>query len=138
MQECFSDQRHNILCLRSHNGAVHAGSKGMLCEFINDQRTRAPSRRTVAVSDSESFRASRAASAFDSCHTPTMALRIKISRITAGSMNARMPSSLLPSSNSAKKKDMTAANSRTCIAPGGSEHAAGHGAPSFENVPVMQ
>ena len=78
--------------------------------------TRWPARRTVAVSDRDSFRASRAASAFDSCHTPTMALSIKISRMTAGSMKALMPSSALPSSNNARRNDTTAARSSTCIA----------------------
>ena len=68
------------------------------------------------MSDSDSFSASSAASAFDSCHTPTMALSIKIRRMTAGSINALMPSSSLPSSNKARKNDTTAARRSTCIA----------------------
>ena len=44
-----------------------------------------PSRSTRAVSDCISLSASSAFSAFDSCHTPTMALRIKMRRMTPGS-----------------------------------------------------
>lgn len=104
---------------------------------IRMQHTRAPLRSTVAVSDKESFKASKAASAFDSCHTPTMALRIRMSKITAGSMNALMPSSALPSSKSAKQKDITAASSKTCVAALASEPAKTHEA-QLENVPGMK
>ena len=72
-----------------------------------------PSRRHGVCSDCIFLSASSALSALLSCHTPTMALRIRIVRITAGSTNAssaRPPSS--DSSMKARIVDSNAAPSR--------------------------
>uniref|UniRef100_A0A224XX29 Uncharacterized protein n=1 Tax=Panstrongylus lignarius TaxID=156445 RepID=A0A224XX29_9HEMI len=67
-------------------------------------------RTTLPISGSYSFSASIASSAFLSCHTPTMALAIRIRRITKGSTKAVSWSSC--SSNNARTKEMMAANNK--------------------------
>mmetsp|Transcript_3788 Transcript_3788/g.11227 ORF Transcript_3788/g.11227 Transcript_3788/m.11227 type:complete len:288 (-) Transcript_3788:69-932(-) len=70
----------------------------------------APSRTTCAVQFCSCLRASSAFSALCSCHTPTMAFRTRISRMTKGSTNACMRSS--PSSANARAKESPAAPRR--------------------------
>jgi len=76
-------------------------------------RARTPPRTTVATSGCMSLRAASAASALDSCQTPTTALRTRMATMTAGSTNARAPSSPPPSAR-ARPKETAAAASRTC------------------------
>mmetsp|Transcript_4339 Transcript_4339/g.12286 ORF Transcript_4339/g.12286 Transcript_4339/m.12286 type:complete len:209 (+) Transcript_4339:2617-3243(+) len=75
--------------------------------------TNLPPRITLAVSADISLSASSALSAFDSCHTPTIAFKARISRITPGSTNAPIPSSpSSPPSMNASPNDTAAASSK--------------------------
>mmetsp|Transcript_23059 Transcript_23059/g.50737 ORF Transcript_23059/g.50737 Transcript_23059/m.50737 type:complete len:201 (-) Transcript_23059:286-888(-) len=56
-----------------------------------------PLRSTMAFLDCIFFKASSAASALDSCQTPTIAFAVRIRRITSGSTYASQPSSLCSS-----------------------------------------
>ena len=70
-----------------------------------------PSRMQRAFSDCIFLRAESAEVALFSCHTPTMAFNIRMSKITKGSTNAVMPLSP-PFSKKARMKDRTAERSR--------------------------
>ena len=70
---------------------------------------------TLASGDCISFNASNAFSAFVSCHTPTMAFKTKINRITKGSTNAVIsfpPPGFGPSSKNARTNDTIAEASK--------------------------
>mmetsp|Transcript_28004 Transcript_28004/g.69931 ORF Transcript_28004/g.69931 Transcript_28004/m.69931 type:complete len:282 (+) Transcript_28004:2986-3831(+) len=87
----------------SHTSPGTTSSAGMVFHL--------PSLRMRASSGCSDLSASSAFSALLSCHTPTMALAIRISRITSGSTYAVRPSSPL-SSSTASTKLTHAANSR--------------------------
>lgn len=76
--------------------------------------THFPSRSALAVSLCRLLSASRAASALDSYHNETNALMISISKITNGSMYARMPSSSESLPKNANRNETTAAASSIC------------------------
>lgn len=71
-----------------------------LCKLgVDFLLTSIPFLTTLADSGCISFNASRAASAFDSCQTPTKAFNARMSNMTPGSMYALMPSDSSPPSS---------------------------------------